>query len=114
DAYAYVLESDEYPADNIEYLTGESVDQLMAYGSALSYRDGAALITTAYVFEDSETAKDNLDVMTEAIEASAEGLGQSSPLKVYADGSTVVAEFEADADYDLLSLAFDLRNVYDY
>jgi hypothetical protein len=111
--YAYTIERDDYPLDHVEELTGERADRIEVYGSALSLRDGRPLLTLAYDFGSDAKARANLDLMREAFGISADGLGQDDPLDVRQEGSYVVAEFEISGS-DLRSVAFDLRNIYDY
>lgn len=111
--YAYTIERDDYPADNLEEITGERVDRIVTYGSALSLRDGKPYLTLAYDFGSADKARANLGVMEDGIFLSADGIGQDDPVRVAQDGSFVVAEFEISGS-DLHSVAFDLRNLYDW
>lgn len=112
EAYSYTIERDDYPAGNVEGITGEAPDHILSYGSALSVRDGSPLLTLAYDFGNPEAAEANLALMEEAFRGSAAGLGQKQP-RVSVSGSLVVAECEITGG-DLSSTAFDLRNVYDW
>jgi len=111
--YAYTIERDDYPADNLEEITGDRVDRIVTYGSALSLRDGEPYLTLAYDFGSAEKARANLGVMEDGFFLSADGIGQDDPVRVVQDGSFVVAEFEISGS-DLQSIAFDLRNLYDW
>lgn len=113
--YAYTIERDDVPSDNALENTGNRLDDIITYGSSLALRDGKPFVTLAYDFGSSGTAEANLRAMEEAFEASADGLDVDEPVRVYTEGRFVVAEYDlSDTSRSLMSVTFDLRNLYNW